>query len=402
MTSTNVVDVGTPSSNFDGWTTTEVRFHGFADLSTETGEYTESSTFSSCGHEWHLALCPYDDGYVSVDLWSNSRRGVSVMAQYGFSVRDAAGKEVIHHEPETNEFVNSHDNFGDNWPHPEFATRSEIMDSLVNGSLVIEVRMRLVGSSKLSSQFIPTNPLCNNILKRFNDKESADVVFEVVDNTIGNDQSEDSSTGKRAKTTTTFYAHRLIVQDGSSTLAEMCKPSDGRDSTITVSITDVKPKVFMHMLYYLYGGKLTDEDLKASAKDIINAADKYGIPSLKLEAEAFYVKSTKFCLGNMMDELLYADAMNCALLKEAVMDYIVANKNDIIGNVSFNNFPGQLVTDLLTAMARGEQSEDDDNSNDSINYNKMRVCTLRKMLDENGLDVDGSREAMIALLREYA
>ena len=84
------------------------------------------------------------------------------------------------------------------------------------------------------------------------------------------------------------------------------------------------------------------------------------------------------------------------------MDYIVANKNDIIGNVSFNNFPGQLVTDLLTAMARGEQSEDDDNSNDSINYNKMRVCTLRKMLNENGLDVDGSREAMIALLREYA
>ena len=216
------------------------------------------------------------------------------------------------------------------------------------------------------------------------------------------DQSEDASTGKRAKTTTAFYAHRLIVQDSSSTLAEMCKPSDGRDSTITVSITDVKPKVFMHMLYYLYGGKLTDEDLKASAKDIINAADKYGIPSLKLEAEAFYVKSTKFCLGNMMDELLYADAMNCALLKEAVMDYIVANKNDIIGNVSFNNFPGQLVTDLLTAMARGEQSEDDDNSNDSINYNKMRVCTLRKMLDEKGLDVDGSREAMIALLREYA
>ena len=84
------------------------------------------------------------------------------------------------------------------------------------------------------------------------------------------------------------------------------------------------------------------------------------------------------------------------------MDYIVANKNDIIGNVSFNNFPGQLVTDLLTAMARGEQSEDTDNGNDSINYNKMRVCTLRKMLNENGLDVDGSREAMIALLREYA
>ena len=32
----------------------------------------------------------------------------------------------------------------------------------------------------------------------------------------------------------------------------------------------------------------------------------------------------------------------------------------------------------------------------------MRVGTLRKMLDEKGLHVDGSREAMIALLKENA
>jgi len=30
----------------------------------------------------------------------------------------------------------------------------------------------------------------------------------------------------------------------------------------------------------------------------------------------------------------------------------------------------------------------------------MRVATLRKMLDEKGLEVDGSRESMIALLKE--
>jgi hypothetical protein len=57
-----------------------------------------------------------------------------------------------------------------------------------------------------------------------------------------------------------------------------------------------------------------------------------------------------------------------------------------------------MMTDLLTAMARGEQN--DNNNNDSINYNKMRVGKLRKMLHEKGLDVDGSREAMIALLKE--
>lgn len=33
--------------------------------------------------------------------------------------------------------------------------------------------------------------------------------------------------------------------------------------------------------------------MKAKSKDIINAADKYGVVGLKLEAELCYVKSTK-------------------------------------------------------------------------------------------------------------
>lgn len=36
----------------------------------------------------------------------------------------------------------------------------------------------------------------------------------------------------------------------------------------------------------------------------------------------------------------------------------------------------------------------------TIKYNKMRVGTLRGMLYENGLDVVGSREAMITTIRE--
>ena len=78
------------------------------------------------------------------------------------------------------------------------------------------------------------------------------------------------------------------------------------------------------------------------------------------------------------------------------MDYILTNKGDIMDKVSFDNLPGSLMKDLLAAVARGEQSGD----SNSTDYNTMRVGTLRKMLDDKGLDVDGSREAMIALLKE--
>ena len=95
-----------------------------------------------------------------------------------------------------------------------------------------------------SMPFIPKNPIMNNILKSFNDEESADVVFEVGGNS-GNRGEEGSC--KKTKTSTIFYAHRLVLKDGAPLLAELCKPSGG--SVATVSITDVEPYIFRHMLY---------------------------------------------------------------------------------------------------------------------------------------------------------
>ena len=72
--------------------------------------------------------------------------------------------------------------------------------------------------------------------------------------------------------------------------------------------------------------------------------------------------------------------------------------------MTLTNSHKSLVTDLLTAMARGEEQTGDsgeDEEDESTKYVKMRVGTLRKMLDEKGLDVDGSRESMIDLLRKH-
>jgi hypothetical protein len=68
--------------------------------------------------------------------------------------------------------------------------------------------------------------------------------------------------------------------------------------------------------------------------------------------------------------------------------------------VSFDNVPGSTVKDLLAAVKRGKKEEGGGSSVDPSNFNTMRVGTLRRMLHEKGLDVDGSREAMISLLKE--
>jgi len=399
--SINRVDVGTPPENFEEWTTINICFHGFADLSTTrgNGNYVVSPKFSCFGHQWVLCIYPggraeSDEGYVAVDLANMS--STSIRVRYGYSVRNEEGREVVYDRTSNTEFAPRGTNYqgrNNTWFVKNFAKRSKLMNALVDGSLVIEVRMKDMSTGKSITQFVPTNPINKNMLELFMNQETADVVFEVGEQQLDIERTE--------RCITSFHAHRPILQKCAPTLYEMCGVVD-RGEVTTVSITDVKPDIFKNMIYNAYGGKLSDEDLKNKAKDIIDACDKYGVVHLKLEAEACYVKSTEITMDNMMDNLLYADSKNLALLKEAVMDYIVKNKHSIIGKVSFDNLPSSMMTDLLTAMARGEEQTEGGGEEDEerIKYNKMRVGTLRKKLDEKGLDVDGSREAMIALLKE--
>jgi len=152
----------------------------------------------------------------------------------------------------------------------------------------------------------------------------------------------------------------------------------------------------------MYGGKISNEDMKRYAKSIIDVADKYGIVGLKLEAEAAYVTSETITIENVINHLFYADSKNLALLKEAVMDYLVKNGKEAMTKLSFDNVPGSAMKDLLAAMTRGETEKDGKakSANAAKDYNTMRVNKLRKLLHERKLDVDGSREMMIARLEE--
>lgn len=241
-----------------------------------------------------------------------------------------------------------------------------------------------------SKHFVPENSLVSKIQGMFNDEETSDVLFEV----ITTEPDEDGS--KRVKTSTLFHAHRLILQVCAPMLEALFEPTYllSSDGKLAATITDIKPAVFHHLLWYVYGGSVPKEDLETHAKGIIEAADKYNIVNLKLEAEAAYVESTAITARNAIDNLLYADAKNCALLKEAVMDYLAANGQEAIRHRLFDNFPSHLVNDLSVATTRKIST-----GNKRDRFNMMRVSELRRKLHKKGLDVDGSREAMIAALK---
>jgi hypothetical protein len=398
--------VGTAPPGYQNeWVTHTVHYHGFPNLSSERDEFVDSPEFEELGNLWRLRLYPGGcrgaaEGKVFLYLWNMSDKAIEM--DYDFSV-NGNGKQVAYERSSRPHYFApvgtvSPEGTGLNGWGFSFVKRSKLLSSLFNGTLVIEVHMRLAKPTKsVPPPFIPENPSsCKTIAGVFLDDKYSDIMFEV-----GGDQRKDNAMKVAKIARERFPAHRLIVANCSSILANLCA-SHNDDTTTPIQINDVTPDIFRLLLSYIYGVKISDDDMKSHARDIIDAADKYGVVNLKLVAEASLVEDTIFTIENVMELLLYAESKNLALLKEAAMDYIVENKNEVQEKLSFaDTVPGNLMRDLLAAMSRGERAVAGgiDVVGGDSHYNALRISELRKRAHEKGLNVDGSREMLIASLK---
>ena len=392
-----------------------ITFAKFEDLPSEKGDDVVSSEFSCFGTQWRLSIHPGGsrdslDGMVALHLERRSE-GRDLAIKYSLAVCSEDGRNISQQERSTLDGSDAGDRCG--WRN--FCPREQIIVSykynygvyLVKGALFVHVGIQL-------DECIPKNPASSIMLKLFDDETSADVVFET---RVQQKRSENSTSNDRKRTKTSVtklhHAHRLILQHHSPELSALCATSDGNFPMTPIIINDVNPEVFRHLLYYVYGGEISEEEFVGHERELINAADKYGVTNLKLEAEIWCVKNTEITVDNVIDTLLYAHAMNCALLKEAVMDFIVENKKTILRKeqVSFQDVPGDVIKELLATMSyyHGEDSSSDDEDNEDENepdaektYSTMRIRDLRQKLQDKGLDIDGSREALIAKLKDHS
>ena len=261
-----------------------------------------SPPFVCFNHEWCLELYPggntgaeTKDGTTSVFLRYLSENKIVV---YFDIVAKSNEGEIIEQtndiESQTSNTFNKQEK---SWGWNSLIKRSVLLkpDNLNQGTLTLELRMKLVETVN----FIPKNPFGKHMLELFLEEESADVLFEL---------SSDNTSS-----TVQYHAHRLVLKACAPDLARLC---EGCDKSTPVTIPDVDPPVFLQLLKYVYGGKVT-AGWAIDARKFIHAADKYDCGGLKVEAEAWHVTYCNFTVDSVIEELLYVDAKNCLLLREA-------------------------------------------------------------------------------------
>lgn len=163
------------------------------------------------------------------------------------------------------------------------------------------------------------------ILRMFMDENSSDVKFVVSDNL----RNEDAN----APPPQIFHSHRFILEECCPELARLCEANENSDGSHTiVPIDGMEPEVFHRVLYHVYGGKV--DDLDGCATKVIEAADKYNLLDLKVEAEEVYADSCHLTVDNLLYHILYADTRDCGALKDNIIDFIIDHEEEVSDKVS--------------------------------------------------------------------
>lgn len=134
--------------------------------------------------------------------------------------------------------------FPNNWGFANFETHSTLFNSLVDGTLVIEPRMRL---AKPTKSVCPLSFVSENLFAKN---------FGVISFVVGGQQKNYHDGVIVQPTPAVFHAHQYILRKCSiGILADICdlQVSEGVSTLSPVEITDVSPEAFQLLLHSAYG-----------------------------------------------------------------------------------------------------------------------------------------------------
>jgi speckle-type POZ protein len=356
-------------------------FHDLEKLSHNRGDMTRSSVLLCHGCQWKLGLSPGGDDVSSEDLGlylkcvSAESGDCEVKSKFSFRVPSFSSSRDMN---DMNEHIFK--SGSSVLRSKNSLLRSDVLDPskgfLVDGNLIIEVDIQVYKDA--SPFWEPKSELNADFMKVLESaNQSGDVNFQV---------------GSEV-----FSAHRHILEPRAPVLAALTEdcPSD-----TLIPIHDIKPSVFRSLLRFVYANDV--ENLRNEARELLDVADRFGCKGLKLAAEAELVASG-ISVDTVADLILLGDSKNCALLKEAAIEFFAENAKSVKASPGWAKLreSADLLDELMEVLVNNNKKRSTPADADEMkDYKHMCISSLRQMLDEKGFDVDGSREMLINRLEE--
>jgi speckle-type POZ protein len=366
--------------------TIRVVFHNFANLPHDRLKHTECPVTLCHGYEWKVLLFPGGDATsnrdtVHVSLYLDCISGESY--DYEFKAKYAVRVPSADYSEDIDRDEHIYRSGASVLGYSDFLVRNKVLDPstvlLVDGNLTIEVDIQ-VYVDKLHA-FRPKTTLNVDMIKLLESAEqSGDVDFQVG--------------------TEIFPAHRLMLEARAPELAALAKDSS---PDTPIPIQGVKPSSFRSLLRFVYGNAVPEsEELLNEARELLDVANRFGCKGLKLLAEAELVESS-ITVDTAADLILIVDAKNCALLKEAAVEFFAENAKSVKASPGWANLreSAALLDELMDVVfINKKRPAPAYQSDEETDYKRMCVSTLRRKLEEKGLDVDGSREMLISRIEQ--
>jgi hypothetical protein len=118
-------------------------------------------------------------------------------------------------------------------------------------------------------------------------------------------------------------AHTLILASGSPILAAMFENDFKEKQERVANITDIKANIFENLLQHIYTGEVALETEVEDVAELLIAADKYAVETLKEECAVFLTKDLK--VENAARYLVLAHLHNSTVLHEATLQFMSEN-----------------------------------------------------------------------------
>ncbi|XP_008556032.1 speckle-type POZ protein [Microplitis demolitor] len=277
------------------------------------------STGAKINDSWYLELginkndeLSMDDQYISVYLQPNNGSR-QVRTKYSLFIYDNnKEKHFVHHDTRVFEYL-------DGWGFDLVQVDKLLVNKnqfIINDTLTVCVKLTVYDDDTSTSHKFPLKSskrrIVDDFKELFESEAGSDVVLIV----------DDSK----------FRAHKSVLIARSSVFALMFL-YETEEKTHYVTINDISPKIIEEMLKFIYTDQVTDID--GDAKELLKAADKYQLQTLKKLCEESLCKS--ITITNAVEIMILADENNARQLVDYVTNFIANNAGSFIKPGSLNS-----------------------------------------------------------------